>query len=40
MVTDLFRNLFLDAAVLQIYDPFQFVGIKRLADVSPAAMFV
>lgn len=46
VMTDLYRDLFLDAAVLKVYesqteeDPFHFFGIKWLAHVSPADKFV
>uniref|UniRef100_K3WAI4 START domain-containing protein n=1 Tax=Globisporangium ultimum (strain ATCC 200006 / CBS 805.95 / DAOM BR144) TaxID=431595 RepID=K3WAI4_GLOUD len=46
VMTDLYRDLFLDAAVLKVYetqneeDPFRFFGIKWLAHVSPADKFV
>ncbi|GMF20762.1 unnamed protein product [Phytophthora lilii] len=44
--TDLYRELFLDAAVLRIFetqtpeDPFHFFGIKWLAHLSPADKFI
>lgn len=46
IMADLYKELFLDAAVLKVYesqteeDPFHFFGIKWLAHVSPADKFV
>lgn len=46
VMTDLYQELFLDAAVLKVFesqteeDPFRFFGIKWLAHVSPADKFV
>lgn len=46
VMTDLYRDQFLDAAVLQTYetqtdaDPFHFFGIKWLATVSPVDKFM
>lgn len=46
VMTDLYQELFLDAAVLQVFetqtasDPFHFFGVKWLAHVSPADKFV
>lgn len=46
VMTDLYRDMFLDAAVLKVFesqseeDPFHFFGIKWLAHVSPADKFV
>ncbi|KAG6972230.1 hypothetical protein JG688_00004061 [Phytophthora aleatoria] len=46
VMTDLYRELFLDAAVLRSFetqtpeDPFRFFGIKWLAHLSPADKFI
>lgn len=46
VMTDLYQDLFLDAAVLKVFesqseaDPFYFFGVKWLAHVSPADKFV